>query len=232
MKKLCFLICFCITFLFSCSNENNVNYEFPKTRWNMEQIELLQLYDIKDEDIILSNDYTLIVEGLNVFGEKTSQVCFQFIDPDGKNTLTQIEVSYPDNTDMQKVLKSMKKIYGDVTPALSFFSYYNIVETEFLEYSCEETEHLKLWSSMSIKDNIPTDKLDGYRNVWSKYLKPISIDDNWNYFISNAYMIGIAWTDNNEIPMLRDKYTDSKNKVYFEGNNHKFYEYITKELIK
>ena len=235
MKKFIFLICCCMVLLPSCNKvKHNENYEFPKTTWNMNVKDVLQAYDADEEDIKYSDEkYTLIIENQEVFGEKGAEITFQFSDLRKTNpTLTQIEVMYPDDANMNKILKNMKSMYGAVSSKVNFFGYYNIIETQFLESSCEETEHLKLWSSTLIKDKIPANELKTYQTLWSKYQKPVADDQKWDYFISEANMIGIAWTDNNEIPMLKEKNADNKNKLYFDIVNLKLYDYFTEELYK
>ena len=59
-----------------------------------------------------------------VFGEQTSRVMFQFINLDqtgatGKPVLCEVDITYPDDADMDTVKKEMEKSYGSSKDSMS-----------------------------------------------------------------------------------------------------------------
>jgi hypothetical protein len=233
MKRILLLIGISIIFLSSCDKKSMSPYpEFPKTSWDMNMSEVLDVYNITEKDTVRYEDNNFLeIKDYKLFGEKSSKIHFYFADIKGENPkLCAIEVIYPEDSDMEIILKNMKKIYGDQVSEYSIFSYFTPFEATLSENKCVETDHLKLWASeKSILDWIPKNEIKQYREIWAKYQTPIAVDKNWDIFLDRGKMVSIAWTDNNEIPVMM-RQDDQKNKLYFEAINLNVYNGIKNEL--
>jgi hypothetical protein len=194
--------------------------------------EVLDAYDITEKDAVRYDDnYFFMIKDYKLFGEKSSEIRFSFGDIKGVNPkLIGIEVVYPEDADMDNILNNMKRTYGDLVSEYSIFSYFIPFDSTLSEYKCVETDHLKLWASeKSILDSIPDTEIEQYRALWSKYQSPIKEDENWSIFLENGKMVSIAWTDNNEIPVMMHQ-DNQKNKLYFDAFNVNVYNGIKNEL--
>jgi hypothetical protein len=197
----------------------------------MNQSEVKNALHLADEDISISEHNFLAIKDLNVFGEKSSETRFHFGDIKGKNpTLIAVEVRYPDDVNMDMVLKKMQKTYGSTVSEFSIFDYFTIFDDKLEETKYVEADHLKLWSSKkSILKYIPENEIEIYRELWSKYQTPVTEDENWKRFSNDGKLVSIAWTDDNEIPFMKN-WDAQKNKLYFDALNFNVYNGIKNEL--
>lgn len=209
------------------------NLEFPKTNWDMSLDQVKNAYELEEKDIsnYMENSY-LEIEGYEIFGEKTSKVKFHFGDVrQVSNKLIAVEVEYPEGTNMKKVLKNMTKTYGDTRSYVNFISYssLSLSNDKYNEYPSQETEHLKVWSTGNLMEVVPKAKADQYKEMWSKYLKAIPYDDNWDKLMEEGSLVTVGWTDQNEISMRKNVNT-LNNKLYFDAMHLKVYQYIQVEI--
>jgi hypothetical protein len=196
---------------------------FPRTSWLMNMQEVLTAVDLTKEDTSNYIENTFFrIKDYKLFGEIAKEVSFYFYN----SKLYQIEAIYPDDVNMDIVLKNMKKSYGSTVSKISIFDYFLINDTLNFD-ECVQTEHLKLWSlQKSIIDSIPVNEVEEYRRLWQQYLSPLKEDESWNKFSNDGSLVSIAWTDNNEIPVM-SKY---KNRLFFDGGNYLIYNEIKNQL--
>lgn len=76
-----------------------------------------------------------------VFGEQTSRVMFQFINLDqtgatGKPVLCEVDITYPDDADMDTVKKEMEKSYGSSKDSITRYELYqSLGDDQLPEYT-------------------------------------------------------------------------------------------------
>lgn len=219
--------------LSSCKSKESTEYlEFPKTNWDMTLDQVKTAYEVEEKDIsnYMENSY-LEIEGYKIFEEKSLKVKFHFGDIRGvSNKLIAVEVEYPEDANMKKVLKHMTKTYGDTASEVNFISYSSLLMNDrFNEFPSQETEHLKVWSTGKLVDIVPKDKLDQYKEMWTKYLRAIPYDNNWDRLLDEGSLVTVGWTDQNEIGIQANK-NMLNNKLYFDAMHLKVYQYIQEEI--
>lgn len=209
MKKI-YIIFFAATLLLcSCSKKENMDHlEFPKTTWGMSMEETLDAYEITKEDTsnydVTSSSSSFMIEGLELFGEKTAKIIFGFLDLDCKEelVLSQVKVMYPDHTDMNHVLEEMQKKYGETVSEISVFDLHQIMGDGMLEMKYTESEQLKIWAGGSVMEYIPENESEAYRDLWKKYQRGLN-DENWDTFMKNARMVHIFLGEHEESNSLQ-----------------------------
>ena len=117
------LFTFALSFL-SCQDlEENTYLEYGQVKWGMPPEEVLELLEVPKENVVTRDavegvEYYLL-ENVEFCGEKASQMALNFMnlryqEEAGKlGGLVEIYAYYPEDADMKKIEKEMKKIYGD-----------------------------------------------------------------------------------------------------------------------
>lgn len=187
--------------LCSCgSTEKQSNLEFPKTTWGMSMEETLDSYQITIEDTSRYHETgrgsMFMIEDYELFGEKTSDTDFQFIDfaDNGIFELCYVRVTYLEGSDMNHVLTQMQKVYGetisDVTVYRGFSAFGDKVLTED-HYAA--SENLKIWAGSSVTECIPENKSENYRKSREFFQYGLT-EENWDIFSQNARMVTVIWS--------------------------------------
>ena len=128
-----------------------------------------------------------------VFGEQTSRVMFQFINLDqtgatGKPVLCEVDITYPDDADMDTVKKEMEKSYGSSKDSITRYELYqSLGDDQLPEYTYKKADQLAVWSGESLKDAIPSDKSTEYETAWEAY-QPGLTADNWESYTEQTSM--------------------------------------------
>ncbi len=110
----------------------------------------------------LGSMFTL--EGQELFGEQTELINFQFYYFAGGGTqeFCYVQVTYPDDADMDHVLTEMKKAYGEPQEGITFYIPYMILE-ELKEFQPEDPDKIKSWALDRVSDLIDKEKLADYQ---------------------------------------------------------------------
>lgn len=157
-KKLSIVIFIAAIFLCSCENkQENSSLNFPKTTWEMGMDEVMGAWGAEKEDTRhfetdeLGTMFTL--EGRELFGEKTELINFQFYDFAGSGTqeFCYVQVTYPDDNDMDHVLEEMKKVYGEPQEGIISYLPYVILET-LQEFQPKDPDKVKSWALDRVAD--------------------------------------------------------------------------------
>lgn len=226
MKKIIFIIFLAAILLCSCSRKKDGDYpEFPKTKWGMSMDETLNTYGISEKETSYYNEGSVFsIKGYELFGEKTSEIIFNFIDlKNGNPVLCSVKATYPESTNMDNVLKKMKKAYGKTVSNISIYDLFQVFEDKIPEKKYTESEHLKLWAGRSVKEFISEKEKENYRDQWETY-QPGLNDENWDTFSQNARMVTVVWSDNGEFPSLEKK------SLAFNAYNLVVYNELKKQL--
>lgn len=216
MKKFAFIIMVAtIILLCSCSNKSvSDNLQFQKTTWGMSMVEALDAYGITKEDTsYYDQDNAFGIKEYELFGEKTDLIMFSFSNFQKETPkLVAVKVTYPEGADMEKVLKEMRKVYGETVSEISIFDPFLITD-KLSERKFAESEHLKLWvSTKSVLQSIPEKNTENCKELWEKYRKGLT-DETWDIYSKNSRLITVVWTDNGEFPALK------KNALDFDAFN-------------
>ena len=119
-----FLVIIFLMILSGCGNTQPATdvqtLSFPGTTWDMTPEEIIEAFNLKEDDYetVLPDEgnpyYQLNKIHIELFGSD-SEVMFAFEDINGDGTphLRYVYASYPDETDFDSVLSSMKKAYGE-----------------------------------------------------------------------------------------------------------------------
>lgn len=117
------LFTFALSFL-SCQDlEENTYLEYGQVKWGMPPEEILELLEVPKENVVSRDavegvEYYLL-ENVEFCGEKASQMALNFMNLGYQEEagelggLVEIYAYYPEDADMKKIEKEMKKIYGD-----------------------------------------------------------------------------------------------------------------------
>lgn len=117
------LFTFALSFL-SCQDlEENTYLEYGQVKWGMPPEEILELLEVPKENVVSRDavegvEYYLL-ENVEFCGEKASQMALNFMNLGYQKEagelggLVEIYAYYPEDADMKKIEKEMKKIYGD-----------------------------------------------------------------------------------------------------------------------
>ena len=117
------LFAFALSFLFCQNSEENTYLEYGQVKWGMPPEEVLELLEVPKENVVTRNavegvEYYLL-ENVEFCGEKASQMALNFMNLEYQEEagelggLVEIYAYYPEDADMKKIEKEMKKIYGD-----------------------------------------------------------------------------------------------------------------------
>ena len=217
-KKLAGIFAMCALLLTGCQGAKESSKEItpPDTGWGKTVDEVLADWNLdRDQVEIFSETDSAAAIAVDteatVFGEKTSRVMFQFINLDqtgatGKPVLCEVDITYPDDADMDTVKKEMEKSYGS---SKDFITRYELYQ-------------LAVWSGESLKDAIPSDKSTEYETAWEAY-QPGLTADNWESYTEQASMATAVCASSAEaFPMFE------KNGVSLEAYPGLVYEQVKK----
>lgn len=221
MKKRAFVTTlFLVLTIILCScgeKEGDGSLEFPKTKWGMTRAEVLEAYDMEREDASDWQDdgygTTFAVEGKKLFGEETGRIQFEFLDiGSGTQQLCVVSVEYPDDADMNRVLKNMRKEYGDTVPEITMYQPSTESPGILVEEHVAESETMKVWGSTFVNQEIPEEHFADYRTLWSG-LSPLEVkEESWEEFYGKSRLAGILWSDDGGVP-------GAENALYFNAYN-------------
>lgn len=221
MKKYITAVLFLSVALCSCGKEDkNMNLVFPKTTWNMSQEEIMDAWELTESDIYdFGQNDVLITDGHELFGEPTTSINFQFYDygNDGVYELSQVLVTYPNDADMEHVLKEMQKAYGAPDPNVTFYYPYSALEV-LTPYEAKDPDSVKNWARESVATLIPAEETDDFRKAWEYYQYGLN-EENWDKYIQDSRLVRIS--------LLTD---EGWNRVEFNASNLWIYETIKNEL--
>lgn len=196
------LMCFfVILLLFTCSQRKNTEVlEFPNTPWGISADEVFDLYGITKADTTLydemSRSIVFTIDGFEAFGEKTSKILFNFGDfaGNGEKGLCRVRVSYPEGTDMNKILKKLENMYGENVSDVVVYSKLSVFGNDKLsENRYQESEEVKLWADRFLADMIPEDEAEYYERGWEIFQDELT-RENWDEFSQNARMVTVIWS--------------------------------------
>ena len=131
-KKLAGIFAICALLLTGCQGAKESSKEItpPDTGWGKTVDEVLADWNLdRDQVEIFSETESAAAIAVDteatVFGEKTSRVMFQFINLDqtgatGKPVLCEVDITYPDDADMDTVKKEMEKSRPGTLPQYLF----------------------------------------------------------------------------------------------------------------
>ena len=199
-KKLTGIFAMCALLLTGCQGAKESSKEItpPDTGWGKTVDEVLADWNLdRDQVEIFSETESAAAIAVDteatVFGEQTSRVMFQFINLDqtgatGKPVLCEVDITYPDDADMDTVKKEMEKSYGSSKDSITRYELYQSLSDDQLpEYTYKKADQLAVWSGESLKDAIPSDKSTEYETAWEAY-QPGLTTDNWENYTEQASM--------------------------------------------
>ena len=194
-KKLAGIFAMCALLLTGCQGAKESSKEItpPDTGWGKTVDEVLADWNLdRDQVEIFSETNSAAAIAVDteatVFGEQTSRVMFQFINLDqtgatGKPVLCEVDITYPDDADMDTVKKEMEKSYGSSKGSITRYELYqSLGDDQLPEYTYKKADQLAVWSGESLKDAIPSDKSTEYETAWEAY-QPGLTADNWVQFL-------------------------------------------------
>ena len=190
----------CALLLTGCQGAKESSKEItpPDTGWGKTVDEVLADWNLdRDQVEIFSETESAAAIAVDteatVFGEQTSRVMFQFINLDqtgatGKPVLCEVDITYPDDADMDTVKKEMEKSYGSSKDSITRYELYqSLGDDQLPEYTYKKADQLAVWSGESLKDAIPSDKSTEYETAWEAY-QPGLTTDNWENYTEQASM--------------------------------------------
>lgn len=189
-----------ILFLF-VKKEAVRDLEFPKTTWGISAEEVFDSYGISQADVSRSQEAgrgsMFTIEGKELFGEKTSEINFQFLDfrDNGDMGLCYVRAIYPEDADMNHVLEKMREVYGKTVSDVSIYEQNSALGNETIhakDYT--ESDVLKIWSDKCISDSISEKESESYRNLWA-FFQPGLNEENWGEFCETARMVTVLWNN-------------------------------------
>ena len=199
-KKLAGIFAMCALLLTGCQGAKESSKEItpPDTGWGKTVDEVLADWNLdRDQVEIFSETNSAAAIAVDteatVFGEQTSRVMFQFINLDqigatGKPVLCEVDITYPDDADMDTVEKEMEKSYGSSKDSITRYELYqSLGDDQLPEYTYKKADQLAVWSGESLKDAIPSDKSTEYETAWEAY-QPGLTADNWESYTEQASM--------------------------------------------
>ena len=199
-KKLAGIFAMCALLLTGCQGAKESSKEItpPDTGWGKTVDEVLADWNLdRDQVEIFSETNSAAAIAVDteatVFGEQTSRVMFQFINLDqigatGKPVLCEVDITYPDDADMDTVKKEMEKSYGSSKDSITRYELYqSLGDDQLPEYTYKKADQLAVWSGESLKDAIPSDKSTEYETAWEAY-QPGLTADNWESYTEQTSM--------------------------------------------
>lgn len=225
-----------ILLLALCSCGTPQKLDFPKTTWNMTSDQVMEVYQIKQEDAAIYREsgrsLVFALENQEVFGEMAQTVQFNFMDvnlengedirisneneDNEKKLLCGVTIVYSQNSDMNKVEKHMEKLYGDEhLSEISVFSSFDVLGTgELNEIKHTETDEIKLWGSETVARATEEEKNVAFQKKWVSYLPGLK-EERWEEFSERGRLITVVLNKNGENPSVK-----------FDGYNQLIYQEI------
>ena len=152
-KKLAGIFAICALLLTGCQGAKESSKEItpPDTGWGKTVDEVLADWNLdRDQVEIFSETESAAAIAVDteatVFGEKTSRVMFQFINLDqtgatGKPVLCEVDITYPDDADMDTVKKEMEKSYGSSKDSITRYELYqSLGDDQLPEYTYKKAD--------------------------------------------------------------------------------------------
>lgn len=195
-------------FLSSCGKEvNNGNLEFPKTAWGMSVEETFDSCGITKTDTNLYEEggrgTAFRIVNYPLFGENASEIIFNYIDfaDNGTMELCAVRAVYPENADMDHVLKNMKKSYGATIPDITGYLRYSVFGDVLEEKRYVESENLKIWADKTVAESIGKGNGQDYEKPWEFFQTGLNAD-TWDEFSQNARMVKVTWSTEENVNTL------------------------------
>lgn len=211
--------------LFSCSKKKDADaLAFPNTTWGMSVDDVFGVYEITKADTTVYDDMSrstmFALDGYEAFGEKTSRITFHFGDFWGhrKKELCRVRVSYPEGTDMNRVLKELQGIYGQTVPNVIVYLKLSVFDDKLSENQYTESEHVRIWANHSIDELIPQNEAKNYEQGWEIFQDGLT-EENWDEFSQNASMVTVIWST-----------TENGNTLDFDAYNLLVYKGLSSQL--
>lgn len=198
------LLIFALSFASCQSSEENTYLEYGQIKWGMMPEEVLELLEVSPEDIVAQDvaegvEYYLL-ENIEFCGEKTSQLALNFMDlgyqedAAGAVGLVDIYAYYSENTDMEKVKKEMKRIYGDSIPEIYEYGRSSISPEQIQEDVIKESETVKVWGGPKLSQVLEEEVFSQYRELW--FPSPMEMqEETWEQFRENARLVTGEWVN-------------------------------------
>ena len=152
-KKLAGIFAMCALLLTGCQGAKESSKEItpPDTGWGKTVDEVLADWNLdRDQVEIFSETNSAAAIAVDteatVFGEQTSRVMFQFINLDqtgatGKPVLCEVDITYPDDADMDTVKKEMEKSYGSSKGSITRYELYqSLGDDQLPEYTYKKAD--------------------------------------------------------------------------------------------
>ena len=152
-KKLAGIFAMCALLLTGCQGAKESSKEItpPDTGWGKTVDEVLADWNLDRAQVeIFSETESAAAIAVDteatVFGEQTSRVMFQFINLDqtgatGKPVLCEVDITYPDDADMDTVKKEMEKSYGSSKDSITRYELYqSLGDDQLPEYTYKKAD--------------------------------------------------------------------------------------------
>ena len=214
------LLVLTLSFVSCQSSEENTYLEYGQVKWGMMPEEVLELLEVSSENIVTQDvaenvEYYLL-ENIEFGGEKTSQLALNFMDTAGAVGLVEIYAYYPENTDMEKVKKEMKRIYGDSIPEVYEYGRSSISPEQIQEDVIKESETVKVWGGPKLSQVLEEEAFSQYREL--RFPSPMEMqEETWERFRENARLVTGEWVN---LPGEGGK------AVHFDGYNLAVYKKV------
>lgn len=208
LRKISLLfILICIMTFGACGKSDiEKNLEFPKTTWEMTLEEVMEAYGISKDEAALYEEgersVRIRLDDVELFGQKAQYIFLSFADfsckedfekNQEKYILYGVHVLYNENSDMDIVKKELEKAYGDTIP--EYYHFTLLKQDQMRQDAYKESDSVKFWGSSFLKDIIPAEQSDEYRDYWKFYQGGLT-DDNWDFFKDNSRMVVVTLSDN------------------------------------
>lgn len=222
----------------SKAGDNALN--FPDMEWGMTWEEVMSAGSIAEENISENSqesEYSAVylVDGYEVFGEKSVRTNFNFIDlGGGTKELVNVVVQYPEDADMEQVLKEMTKVYGSTVAEMTDYAQFSALgdDSRLTPTQYTESEQMKIWAGAPIGEAVPEKQNQEYMKMWQEKVYPVEgsnafqyglTDEQWDEFTENARMAMVLWLSGAQM-------YDGENTLYFNAANSLIFEEVTRRI--
>lgn len=208
-------------------------FELENTPWGMTLDETLKAYDTDRSSAAKLQEAThgstfAIEDGREMFGAETAMILFNFLDPTvsgGVQKLCQIDIVYPDDTDMRPVVEAVKQSFGEPVKKVSYYTLSSSLSGDTVpKTDYESDEHLTLWAGQTVSEVVPEALSAEYEKSWetpAAWLTP----DNWDAFAKEASLVTVFCSDDaSGAPVF------GKKAIRLDAVNLTIYNTITKQL--
>lgn len=214
LKTTFILLTVTVALLFGCGREKNEYFELENTPWGMTMEETLKAYGIENTDdvMVLDGKYSaafVLEDGREIFGVKTERIIFNFLDvtvSEKTPKLCQIVVDYPVDTDMDEVVKKMKRSFGNTTEKVFYYPIgESLMDDTVTPIEFDADEKLTLWGSKTVAEVVPRAQAADYEKLWETpmgWLTP----EQWTEFSQNASLVSVyGFNGSKTAPMESEK---------------------------